>query len=570
MTDRPGAEEAVQRSRIVWLTAVLAAVGIYLLLRLAGWQLVPHAEYVDRSAAASNWPDRVQAVRGAVLDATDNYLVTTDYACSVYIIPPFLDRGDRRATIAQVASALRRPEESVSQLASLPPLDRRRIIAAGVPISVCGQLEPLVDLGVELQRGYQRVYPDDAFAAHVLGFVDLDGNGQYGVEGFYDATLRGVDGEWRGVRDPFGRPMMAAIGGSRPAVRGADLALTIDRNIQYEAERILSEGALTYKASAGNIIVLDPRTGAVLAMANYPSFYPLEYWYIDSVDELRNNCIGAVYEPGSVLKPLTLAAALEAKVIRATDSYNDEGSIVVGEQEVRNWDGKAHGRTTMTELLAYSRNVGAAYVASLLGPTRFYEMFRRFGFAEHTLVDLMAEERGIMRVPGDPYWSLLDLGRNAFGQGMSVTPLQVAAAYGALANNGLLMRPYMVAEVRSGAVVTATRPMPARQVVSPEVSAEVTWLMAEAVALGMKPAMVPGYRTAGKSGTAGVPDRAGYNNEDVVASFVGYGPLPDPRFVVLVKFDKPREGRWGVEVAAPEFRRMFEYLMDYAGIRPVS
>lgn len=570
-------EETLQRGRIVWLAAVLAAMAIYLLLRLAGWQLLPHPEYEDWGAEAANVPDRLPAVRGAIRDANGYALAIQTYGCTVYVFPPMLNTSDRRTTIAQLAEILKQPEEAIVRMADRPPGDTRQILGAGLAPEVCGQLAALFRgdeekrlKGVEIEDGYWRAYPDETLAAHVLGFVDLNGAGQYGVEGYYDGALRGRDGEWKGVRGPMGQQLMAMLGGYQPPISGDELTLTLDRNIQFEAERILWEGITENKATSGNIIVLDSRTGAILAMANMPTYYPAEYWYVASDEEHRNSCVGALYEPGSVLKSMTIAAALEAQVIRSGDAYDDRGSITVGEQEIKNWDRQAHGRTTMTELLAYSRNVGAAYVASLLGPTRFYETFRRFGFAEHTGVDLVGEERGVMRVPGDPYWHMSDLGRNAYGQGMSVTPLQVAAAYGALANDGILMRPYVVAEVRQGEVVTTTRPLAMRQVVSPDVAQQMTRLLTDAVALGMRPAMVAGYQVAGKSGTAGVPDAAGYDNDEVVASFVGYGPIPNPRFVILVKLDKPREGRWGLEVAAPEFARLFAFLMDYAGIPPGS
>lgn len=579
MAEKNGNQEALQNGRIVLVMGVLGTMTIYLILRLAGWQLFPHPEYVRYGAEAINVPERIPAVRGAIFDATGNYLAVSTYGCRIFLVPELLDRADkmdkegqivwgRTQKIARIAEVLRQPEESVGRIAEAPPRDLRKIVAAAAPPEVCKELEPLRDKGVQIEYGYWRVYPDETLAAHVLGFVDLDGNGQYGLEGYYDRELRGQDGEWLGIRGPWGQPVMAVLGGYRSPQPGADLILTLDRNIQYEAERLLQEGILANKASSGNIIVLEARTGAILAMANFPSYDPAEYWYVASIEEHRNRCIGAVYEPGSVLKSITLAAALEAQVIRATDTYDDRGSIVVGEQEIKNSDGKAHGITTMTQLLAYSRNVGAAYVASLLGPTRFYEMFKRFGFGEHTQVDLIGDERGLMRVPGDPYWHMSDLGRNAYGHGISVTPLQVAVAYGALANGGLMMKPYIVSEMRTPQGTVRTNPVPLRQVISADTAKQITQLLEEAVKLGMRQAMVPGYRIAGKSGTAEIPSQEGYEGKDVIASFVGYGPLPDPRFVVLVKFDRPREKQEGVEVAAPVFSRLFAFLMNYAGIPP--
>jgi cell division protein FtsI/penicillin-binding protein 2 len=207
-------------------------------------------------------------------------------------------------------------------------------------------------------------------------------------------------------------------------------------------------------------------------------------------------------------------------------------------------------------------------VATLLGPTRYYEMMRRFGFGGLTGTDLSLEVMGIMRVPGDVDWHISDLGANSYGQGISVTPLQVATAYTALANDGYLMRPYVVSEIHQGDRVTERTPFQVRQVISPEVSQQITGMLLQAVEGSMHKAMVPGYRFAGKSGTAGIPDQEGYQSKDIIASFIGYGPIPDPRFVILVKFDKPKEGYWGLDVAAPEFSRMAQFLVNYYGIPP--
>jgi len=316
--------------------------------------------------------------------------------------------------------------------------------------------------------------------------------------------------------------------------------------------------------------VLDPKTGAILAMANWPTYSPREYGLVKDKDQYVNTAISWAYEPGSVFKPLTLAAALEARMIRPTDTYDDRGEIIVGNARIRNSDKKAHGRTTMTQLLAYSLNVGAAHVATLLGPTRFYERIRHFGFSEITGVDLALEVPGSMRVPGSSLWHMSDLGTNSFGQGILVTPLQVAAAYGALANEGNLMRPYVVAQRNNGDKSIVAKPTRVRQVISTEASEQITQLMADAVELALPEPLVPGYRFAGKSGTSEIPEQEGYQDKDVVASFVGYGPLPDPRFVILVKYDKPREGYWGSEVAAPAFSRLAQYLVRYYGIAPLQ
>jgi len=445
--------------------------------------------------------------------------------------------------------------------------DRRHTVSVGVPEAACRAIEGLGNNVLVTEFGFQRIYPDGSLAAHVLGFVNFSNEPQYGVEFYYDGQLRGTDGVWQGINHPSGARLMAELGGYQPAVDGADLILTIDRNVQHEAERILRDAVVSSGAASGSLIVLDPRTCALIAIANSPTYEPGRFWEV-GLETLRNAATGTVYEPGSVIKPLTIAAALDARVIYPDSTYVDNGVIVVGGQEVRNSDLRAHGETTMTELLAYSLNVGAAHVASALGPARFYEMFKRFGFSDPTGIDLTAEERGIMRVPGQDEWHPSDLGRNSYGQGMSATPLQVAVAYSALANDGLMRRPHVVAAIRDAAGTRPVKDTWGRQVVSAEVADQVTRMLVDAVPMGMPVALVPGYTIAGKSGTSQVAREGQYIPDYYIGSFVGYGPIPDPRFVVMVKLDGLKEGQWGGQEAGPAFAEMFGYLMDYEGIPP--
>ena len=610
-----------QQRRMLWLLIVFSMLGFLLIGRLAWFQLImPTPAYAQP-------PEMIPAVRGGILDANGHYLASSTYACHVFFRPDRYDHAPTRGALQErlqgvVETILEGQEPATQYQVAMAPLlldgltgepsellqslrgpllqdenlhrtlvvflssvlneprveverilqgsrDRRHTLSTGVPEPVCSALAELnrgLDVLV-IEPGFLRIYPDGALLAHVLGFVNFQGEPQYGLESYHDRLLRGESGEWRGINHPSGDRLLAVLGGHVPAQDGADLILTIDRAVQFEAERILRDAQQTSNASSGTLIVLDPRTGAVLAMANSPTYEPA-YFFEARPETWRNSATGTVYEPGSVIKPLTVAAALDARVIHPDSTYEDQGVIVIGNEEIRNADRQAHGITTMTEMLARSLNVGSAYVANALGPARFYELFKRFGFSDPTGIDLAAEERGIMRVPGHDAWHMSDLGRNSYGQGMSATPLQVAMAYGALANGGVIRRPYVVAAVRNAdGVMPLTRDW-GRQVVSPEVAEQVSAMLVEAVHLGMRPAIVPGYWVAGKSGTSQVVVGGEYQQGNYIGSFVGYGPMPDPSFVVLVKLNGLSEGQWGSNEAGPAFADMFKFLVDYYGIPP--
>ena len=568
-------QELGQQRRVVWLAAVLVGAALVLVTRLVFWMLLPHPEIEPYTLIGAERPNAIPAARGSILDANGHYLAASTVEYDLGVSPRLMTDHDRKTMAAILAPILEKPEAELLELLSKTgteyvPLGRDLSAEVGAYIEELSK-DPALNLDAfRLDAKFSRVYPDGELAAHVLGFVDVQGRGQYGVEQYYDRLLAGEDGAWYGVSDSWGNQILVTLGGYRPATDGADLVLTLDRNVQQAAETILRTHMERNKASLGTLIVMEPQTGAILALANEPAYEPKTYWRVDTAEQYVNSAISWLYEPGSVFKVLTLAAALEARVIRPDDTYDDRGEIVVGYQTILNSDRKAHGTTTMTRLLAYSRNVGAAHVATLLGATEFYRTVRRLGFGEITGVDLAREENGIMRVPGEAVWHMSDLGTNSFGQGLAATPIQVATAFAAIANEGMLMRPYVVAEIREEGSVQVREPFRVRRVISSEAARQITTLMADAVELGMPQATLPGFRLAGKSGTSGIPDQEGYASTDIIASFAGFGPVPNPRFVILVKYEKPREGYWGVEVAAPAFREMADFLVDYYGIAPLG
>ena len=316
---------------------------------------------------------------------------------------------------------------------------------------------------------------------------------------------------------------------------------------------------------------MEPQTGAVLGMANWPDYDPNQR-ATSEADFARfdNVSISAIYEPGSVFKIVTMAAGLDIGVITPTMVMTDSGYIIVGERSIYNSDRRANGQVNVTQALARSLNVITAQVAELVGRDRFYQYVRRFGFGERTGIDLAGEVPGLLKKPGDELWSFSDLGTNSFGQGLAATPLQMANATAAIANGGRLMRPYVVQARMADSQVLYTQPEILAQAINPETAKDLTEMMIEVVNTGNSAARVQGYRIAGKSGTAQIPDKEGYLKDATIVTFVGFAPADEPKFVLLVKLDQPDPSisQWAAYTAAPVFAQVSRRLFDYLNIAP--
>jgi len=351
------------------------------------------------------------------------------------------------------------------------------------------------------------------------------------------------------------------------AREGADRVLTIDRSLQYTVERHLKEALVEHGAVSGSIIVMNPHTGAILAMAAEPCFSANDFYDTDK-SLFYNPLVSAVYEPGSVMKLITMAAALDSGTVTPQTTYNDTGAIEVGGHVSYNWDRGAHGTVDMTTLLAQSLNVGAATIATWMGPTTFYDYFQRFGFGRPTGIDIFGEEPGLMPLPGSSDWQESFIATNAYGQALAVTPLQMISAVSALANNGYLMQPYVVEEVRDENGVHRHQPTVLSQAVSPQTAATMTTMAVTAVQQEVPEAQVEGYTVAGKTGTAQIAEAFGYHPTDIIGSFIGWLPADDPQIVVFVKLDRPQSAPWGSMTAAPTFAKLAKELVVLLGIPP--
>lgn len=428
--------------------------------------------------------------------------------------------------------------------------------------------------GIGALQTQARFYPEQGMGGQVLGFVNLDDQnkrvGRYGIESSFDEELSGEYGKIQIEKDAAGRRLTIGSTHLEHARDGSDLVLTLDRTIQYEACRQISEAVRVFQADGGSIVVMDPDSGAIWALCSAPDFDPKAFNEVESVSVFNNPVTFSQYEPGSIFKPITLAAGIDAGKIGPETTYLDKGEEKIDDFTIRNSDKRAHGVKTMTEVLQNSLNLGTIFVQRQLGKELFKQYVEKFGFGLPTGIELSPEEDGDIRPlskPGDIFAATA-----SFGQGIAVTPLQMVAAFGALGNGGRLFRPYIVQEVvHADGTKTTTKPEEVRQVVSSRTSRLISGMMVTVVEQGHgKRAAVPGYFVAGKTGTAQIPNPngPGYLANATIGSFAGYAPASDPAFVMLVKIERPRTVQFAEASAAPVFGNMARFLLNYLQIEP--
>ncbi|MBC8248612.1 MAG: penicillin-binding protein 2 [Anaerolineales bacterium] len=561
-----GSKEKVFR-RLAFLIAILTGLVLVIAVRLFYLQIIQGVFGGGPEIRPENYPPEVTSHRGLIIDHRGYILALNTFEYDVSAAPDLIKNPQEMAS--QLSPLLdSSPDELVSLLDQEAPyvLLKPRVSQEVAEAITSSGLE---DKGINLEPKLRRKYPEGGLAAHLLGFVTYDRDGAYGLEGYHDLLLKGVSNILEGKVYHRDEAVPSVFHQLTLPHDGTHLVLTLDRNIQYLVEQELAKAVARYQADGGTIIVMDPRTGAILAMASFPSYDPNRFYEVP-MGLYKNPAVSDQYEPGSVFKVITMAAGLDAGVINPDSTFYDSGAIEVGGAVIRNPDRRAHGLVTMTDVLAYSLNVGITYVSTSLGEETFYAYLKRFGCGDHTGIDLDGEVAGVLREPGSREWYKSDLATNAFGQGVAVTPLQMIAAVAAVANRGLLMRPYVVERIVDDQGVIVTQPTVVRQVVSTQTAEQLTDMLVEAVERGTELATVPGYDIAGKTGTAQIPVGDHYDPELTIASFVGYAPADDPRFIVLVKIDKPRLDPWGAEVAAPVFKTIAERLFVLLDVPPDS
>ncbi len=560
-TTRSTDQSQMIRQRLSLIIIGVIFISMLLVFRLMWFQFPQSArvvaEFAVQRKANAGSTELIESARGDIYDRNGNPLAVNKIQYRVFISPNIV--ADDRQTAADLARILERDELELFNLIrnSNNPSEFLGVVDA----NTWREIRELNLLSIEMDRIQRRDYPQETLGAQVIGFVTgigRDAVGNYGVEGRYQARLAGQVVEQEVSNIPFEIPQDMAVEG------GADLVLTLDRDVQFLAETELERAVTETGATGGTIIIMNPRNGDVLGMASYPTYDPNRFFEVENPRLLRNPAISDVYEPGSVFKVLTVAAALETGAVPPDWTYNDQGVFEIGGEEIFNWDRQAYGLMNLEQTLVNSLNVGVSTIAREMGAEDFYVMINRFGIGQSTRVDLDGEEVGIMRTPTDlsGEWSESDLATNSFGQGISVTPLQMLTAVNAIANDGVIMQPRVVYQVVDGEQIITPAPRQLRRAVSAEVARQVRDMMVAVVAGDIdQRAAVPGYTVAGKTGTAQIGTATGYESDSFIMSFVGFLPADDPQVSILIKLDRPETGDWASQVAAPVFSRVASRLV---------
>ncbi|TKB81274.1 MAG: penicillin-binding protein 2 [Nitrospira sp.] len=548
--------------RYVLLLVMLCGFAV-VLFRLVSLQVLQAAELTAKADRQHQKTVSLEGARGTVVDRHGKVLAMNMEVPSVFGIPTALESPAKTARSLSPVLHVRTDEleKKLRQDRSFVWLARKLDPEQG------HRLEHMPMEGIGLVMEGRRFYPKGPLLAHVLGFAGMDGEGLEGIERRYESQLHGEKRVVILQRDAMGRTVFPKGQAEQVPAAGHSLVITIDEVIQYIAEKELEEAVTKARAKSGTVIVLDPQTGAVLALAISPRFDPNAVASL-TADRWRNRALTDAYEPGSTMKALVAAAALEEKVMKpSTMLYGENGRMAIANTVIH--DHEKLGWMTFAQVIQKSSNIGAAKTGMALGDQRLYRYLQAFGFGQKTEIDLPGEAGGLVKHPRE--WGRRSLASISMGQEIGVTPIQMVSAVAALANGGVLMKPYVVSEVRDaqGKALRQILPQVKRRVVSPETARTVTSILEGVVTDGTgAKAAIPGFRVAGKTGTAQKidPRTGAYSSTLFVGSFVGFVPADNPRLAMIVVIDEPQGESWGGTIAAPVFRRVGEQVLNYLGV----
>jgi cell division protein FtsI/penicillin-binding protein 2 len=550
--------------RLLFISSLLLFFAISLIVRLADLQIIQHESLLAKSEKQSQGTIKTHFGRGTISDRNGNELATNLEVESVFVVPQ--EVRDRKYTSRVLASALNQNYDRIYREVS----SKKQFtwIKRKVPADEIMHLKKSALSGVNFRSEQKRFYPKRELAANVIGFVGTDDLGLAGIEHTYQEKLKGMIYSQSIEQDGKGRTIQALSNLSRSSLGNYDLMLTLDEVIQFTAEHHLKKQVDRYKADSGIVVVMDPYTGEIYAMANVPQFNPNNFNAFPS-EIWKNNAVMSSYEPGSIFKPIVAAAAIDKGIAQPHDRFFCEnGSFKVGKNKIGEAENHKFGSLTMKEIIAKSSNIGAIKIAQKLGKNSFYEYIQRFGFGEKSRVRLPGVSSGLLRKIEN--WTNYSLSSISFGHEIAVTPLQMVAALSAIANGGTLMEPHITkALMRDGKVVDQIKPKKIRRVISKKTSQQMLEILKFVVKEGTgKNAAVEGFDVAGKTGTAQkyISKTKSYSKTEFVSSFIGYVPADAPRLVILVMIDNPKGLHWGSVVAAPVFREIAKKSLRYLNV----
>lgn len=554
------------RFKFIFLFFIASFLGIW--LKLFYWQVIKSQELSDLGLSQYVSQFDISPKRGDILASDGFPLSTNKVSYILYANPKEVKEKDKTS---QILSSLTKVD-SASISANLA-LDREWVVLKnGIDNNLKEEVEKMKLDGIGFQETQTRFYPEASLAASLIGFVGKDSlglnKGYFGLEGYYDRQLQGRIDKVAVIRDAFGKPVFAKLKDNSSQQDGRSIQLNIDRVIQFLTDKKLKEGIDLYGAESGMAVVMDPKTGNVIAMSSFPNFDPSTYWNFDE-NLYKNPLILDTYEPGSTFKPIVMSAALDAGVITPkTTCTICSGPVKINDYEIHTWNNEYFNNINMIDVMIHSDNTGMVFVSQKLGLDRMLSYFKKFGLGSSTGVDLQGEFYPDLKEKDS--WYPIDVATASFGQGISVTPIQLLDAFSSIANNGIRMEPHVVQKIiTSDGKEIPIAPKELERPISPETAKIMTEILVNTVNKGEANwARIKGYKIAGKTGTASIPLAGHYDPSKTIASFIGFAPADDPKFVMLVILNKPTTSIYGAETAAPIFFSIAQDILNYYHIAP--